>query len=138
MPQVKAGGVKLIAIGAPKRMALLPDVPTIAETVPGFTAVSWFALFGPPGMPSDVVAKINGEVRKIFADPDVQKNFLDKQYFEIDRRLARGAERAACAPKSRDGTSSSLKRTSKWNETFRLGGMIRRIAGSCRARRLAP
>jgi tripartite-type tricarboxylate transporter receptor subunit TctC len=81
VPQVKSGGVKMIAVGADKRMALLPDVPTVAETVPGFVAVSWFALFGPAGMPSDVVAKINGEVRKIFADPSVQKNFLDAQYF---------------------------------------------------------
>jgi tripartite-type tricarboxylate transporter receptor subunit TctC len=82
LPHAKAGGVKLLGIGAPKRMALLPDVPAIAETVPGFAAVSWFALYGPPNMPPDVVAKINGEVRKTFAEPDVQKNFLDKEYFE--------------------------------------------------------
>jgi tripartite-type tricarboxylate transporter receptor subunit TctC len=82
VPQVKAGTVKMIAVGAPKRMALLPDVPAVAETVPGFVAVSWFALFGPAGMPADVTAKINGEVRKIFAAADVQKNFLDAQYFE--------------------------------------------------------
>jgi tripartite-type tricarboxylate transporter receptor subunit TctC len=82
MPQAKAGGVKIIAVGAPKRMALLPDVPTVAETVPDYVAVSWFGLFGPAGMPADIVAKVNGEVRKIFADPAVQKNFLDAQYFE--------------------------------------------------------
>ena len=82
LPQAKAGSVKLIGVGAPKRMALLPDLPAIAETVPGYVAVSWFALFGPAGMPADVVAKINGEVRKTFADPEVQKSFLDAQYFE--------------------------------------------------------
>jgi tripartite-type tricarboxylate transporter receptor subunit TctC len=82
VPQWKSGAVKFIADGAPKRMKLLPDMPTIAETVPGFVAASWFGLFGPAGMPPDVVAKINGEVRKIFDDPDVQKNFLDAQYFE--------------------------------------------------------
>jgi len=82
VPQVKSGDVKMIAVGAAKRMALLPDVPTVAETVPGFVAVSWFALFGPAGMPPDVVAKINGEVRKIFADPGVQKTVLDAQYFD--------------------------------------------------------
>jgi tripartite-type tricarboxylate transporter receptor subunit TctC len=82
LPQAKAGTVKMIGIGTPKRLALLPDVPAIAETVPGFTAVSWFALFGPAGMPADIVAKINGEARKTFADPDVKKNFLDAQYFE--------------------------------------------------------
>ena len=82
MPQVKSGTVKMIAVGAPKRMALLPDVPTVAETVPGFVAVSWFALFGPAGMPADVTGTLNAEVRKIFADPNVQKTFLDAQYFE--------------------------------------------------------
>ncbi len=82
MPQAKAGKVKLIAVGAPKRITLLPDIPTIAETVPGYTAVSWFALFGPPGMPTDVVAKVGSEVEKTFSDPDVKKNFLDKEYFE--------------------------------------------------------
>jgi len=82
VPQVKAGTVKMIAIGAPKRLALLPDVPTVSETVPGYVAVSWFALFGPAGMPPDVVKTLNDEVRRIFADPNVQKNFLDAQYFE--------------------------------------------------------
>jgi tripartite-type tricarboxylate transporter receptor subunit TctC len=82
MPQVKAGMVKVAGVGAPKRMALLPDVPAIAETVPGFTAVSWFALFGPAGVPADVVEKINTEVRAIFADAKVRRDFLDAQYFE--------------------------------------------------------
>ncbi|MGB6965749.1 MAG: tripartite tricarboxylate transporter substrate binding protein [Xanthobacteraceae bacterium] len=82
MPQVKSGTVKMIAVGAPKRMALLPDVPPISETVPGYVAVSWFALFGPAGMPADVTSKLNAEVRKIFADPNVQKTFLNAQYFE--------------------------------------------------------
>jgi tripartite-type tricarboxylate transporter receptor subunit TctC len=82
MPQAKAGTVKIIGLGAEKRMALLPDVPAIAETVPAFTAVSWFGLFGPARLPPDVVAKINAEVRAIFADPKVRQDFLDAQYFE--------------------------------------------------------
>jgi tripartite-type tricarboxylate transporter receptor subunit TctC len=82
MPQVKAGTVKMIAVGAPNRMKLLPDTPTVAETVPGFAAISWFALYGPAGMPADVTNKLNAEVRKIFADPNVQKTFLDAQYFQ--------------------------------------------------------
>jgi tripartite-type tricarboxylate transporter receptor subunit TctC len=82
MPQAKAGAVKIVGLGAEKRMALLPDVPAIAETVPGFTAVSWFGLFGPAGVSADVVEKINAEVRVVFADPKVQHDFLDAQYFE--------------------------------------------------------
>jgi len=83
VPQWKADKVKLIAVGAAKRMALLPEVPTVAESgLPGYEAISWFGLFGPPGMPADIVAKINAEVRKTFADPDIKKNFLERQYFE--------------------------------------------------------
>jgi tripartite-type tricarboxylate transporter receptor subunit TctC len=83
MPQWKADKVKLIAVGAAKRMALLPEVPTVAESgLPGYEAVSWFGLFGPPGMPADVVAKINAEVRRIFADPEIKKSFLERQYFD--------------------------------------------------------
>jgi tripartite-type tricarboxylate transporter receptor subunit TctC len=83
VPQWKADKVKLIAVGAGKRMALLPEVPTVAESgLPDYEAVSWFGLFGPPGMPADVVAKINAEVRKVFADPEIKKSFLERQYFE--------------------------------------------------------
>jgi tripartite-type tricarboxylate transporter receptor subunit TctC len=82
MPQAKAGAVKVIGLGGEKRMTLLPDVPAIAETVPGFTAVSWFGLFGPAGVPAGIVDKINAEVRAIFADAKVQHDFLDAQYFE--------------------------------------------------------
>jgi tripartite-type tricarboxylate transporter receptor subunit TctC len=83
VPQWKTDKVKLIAVGAAKRMALLPEVPTVAESgLPGYEAVSWFGLFGPPGMGADIVAKINAEVRKVFADPEIKKNFLERQYFE--------------------------------------------------------
>jgi tripartite-type tricarboxylate transporter receptor subunit TctC len=83
VPQWKADKVRFLAVGAPKRMALLPEIPTVAESgLPGYEAVSWFGLFGPPGMPADVVAKINGEVRKLFADPEIKKSLLDQQYFE--------------------------------------------------------
>src|SRR5213595_495874 len=83
VPQWKADKVNLIAVGAAKRMRLLPEVPTVAESgLAGYEAVSWFGLFGPPGMPADIVAKINEEVRKAFSDPDIKENFLDRQYFE--------------------------------------------------------
>jgi len=83
VPQWKADKVKFIAVGAAKRMALLPEMPTVAESgLPSYEAISWFGLFGPAGMPADVVAKINGEVAKLFASPDFRKNFLERQYFE--------------------------------------------------------
>jgi tripartite-type tricarboxylate transporter receptor subunit TctC len=83
VPQAKAGKVRIIAIGAPKRLAGLPDVPTVAESgVPGFEALSWFGLYGPAGMPPAVVDKINGEVRKLFADAGFEKTFMAPQFFE--------------------------------------------------------
>jgi tripartite-type tricarboxylate transporter receptor subunit TctC len=83
VPQWKANRVKFIAVGAAKRMALLPEIPTVAESgLPGYEAVSWFGLFGPPAMPPEIVAKINTEVRKVLADPEIKKSFLEQQYFE--------------------------------------------------------
>jgi tripartite-type tricarboxylate transporter receptor subunit TctC len=83
VPQARGGKVRIIAIGAPQRLAGLPDVPTIAESgVPGFEAVSWFALYGPANMPPAVVDKINGEVRKLFADAAFNQTFMAPQYFE--------------------------------------------------------
>ena len=83
LPLATAGQVRFLAVGAEKRMRLLPDVPTVAEAgLPGYRAVSWFGLFAPAGTPRAVVDKINGEVRAFFADPTVVKNFLDPQLFE--------------------------------------------------------
>src|SRR6266516_4088014 len=62
-PQWKAGKVNLLAVGAARRMALLPEVPTVAESgLSGYEALSWFGLFGPPGMPAAPVGKIDAEL----------------------------------------------------------------------------
>jgi tripartite-type tricarboxylate transporter receptor subunit TctC len=83
VPQWKADKVNLLAVGAAKRMTLLPEIPTVAESgLAGYEAVSWFGLFGPPSMPAEIIAKLNGEVRNTFADPVVKKDFLDRQYFD--------------------------------------------------------
>jgi tripartite-type tricarboxylate transporter receptor subunit TctC len=83
VPQWKAGKVNLLAVGSARRMRLLPEAPTVAESgLPGYEAVSWFGLFGPPGMPAEIVGKLNDEVRKAFSDPEIKKDFLDREYFE--------------------------------------------------------
>jgi tripartite-type tricarboxylate transporter receptor subunit TctC len=83
VPQWKAGKVRMLAVGARKRLEGLPDIPTVSEGgLPGFEAVSWFALYGPAGMPADIVTKLNAEVRALFADPEVRRTFLLPQYFE--------------------------------------------------------
>jgi tripartite-type tricarboxylate transporter receptor subunit TctC len=82
VPQAKGGNLKLVAVGGKKRIPQLPDVPSVAETIPGYEAVSWFGLFGPAGMPPEVTAKINAEVRALFADPEFQKVYLDRYLFQ--------------------------------------------------------
>ncbi|HUD84843.1 MAG TPA: tripartite tricarboxylate transporter substrate binding protein [Xanthobacteraceae bacterium] len=77
MQLVKAGKLKLIAVATPQRLPSLPEVPTIAETLPGFVAVTWFALVAPPQTPAAIVDKINAGVNEALHDPDVQKRFAD-------------------------------------------------------------
>jgi tripartite-type tricarboxylate transporter receptor subunit TctC len=77
MQLVNAGKVKLIAVASPKRLASLPDVPTIAETLPGFAAVTWYAIVAPPSTPAAIVDKINAGVNEALHDPDIQKRLAD-------------------------------------------------------------
>lgn len=81
VPQVDGHKVKFLAIGSPKRLKKLPNVPAVAETVPGFVAQSWFGLFAPAKTPQPLVDRINADVRKIFQEPEV-KVFLDREFFE--------------------------------------------------------
>jgi tripartite-type tricarboxylate transporter receptor subunit TctC len=78
LPLVKAGKLKLIAVASPKRLADLPDVPTIAETLPGFDSSAWYAIMAPPGTPKAITDKINADVNEALRDPvilDKLKNF---------------------------------------------------------------
>jgi tripartite-type tricarboxylate transporter receptor subunit TctC len=76
--QVRGGNLRAIAVTSAKRSPALPDVPTIAEAgVPGFEAASWFGLFAPAKTPRPVVERLNAEVRKALADPEVQKRFAE-------------------------------------------------------------
>jgi tripartite-type tricarboxylate transporter receptor subunit TctC len=78
LPQVQGGSVRAIAVTTRERIAALPDVPTIAESgVPGFELANWWAIFGPGHMPPALAERISADIRKILADPDVQKRFAD-------------------------------------------------------------
>ena len=79
MQLVKAGKLKLIAVASAQRMASLPDVPTIAETLPGFASVAWYAIAAPPGTPAAVVAKVNAGVNEALHDPDILKRLANLQ-----------------------------------------------------------
>ena len=73
LPHVRAGKLRPLAVLGTARSPALPDVPTVAESVPGFEVSNWIGLFGPAGMPPVIVARLNAEVQKIMRSPEIQK-----------------------------------------------------------------
>ena len=71
LPMAKEGKIRALAQTTATRSGAAPDVPTVAETVPGFEATTWFAMFAPAGTPKDVVARINAEMQRVYKLPDV-------------------------------------------------------------------
>jgi len=82
IPQVKAGRIKALAIGAARRIPQLPDTPTVAETLPGFAAQSWVGMLVPARTPNEIIARLNAEATKALADPEVRGK-LDAQGFDV-------------------------------------------------------
>jgi tripartite-type tricarboxylate transporter receptor subunit TctC len=74
---VKAGRLRAFAVSSAKRSASSPDVPTVAELgYPGFDGSSWFGLVGPPGLPRDIVIKLQTEIASILAKPDIREKLI--------------------------------------------------------------
>jgi tripartite-type tricarboxylate transporter receptor subunit TctC len=73
LPHVRAGKLRALAVLGTARSPALPDVPTVAESVPGFEVSNWIAIFGPAGMPPAIVARLNAEVQKVMRSPEIQK-----------------------------------------------------------------
>jgi tripartite-type tricarboxylate transporter receptor subunit TctC len=71
LPQAKAGTARGLGITGPNRLAAAPDIPTVAETLPGFDAQSWHGLFAPVGTPKAIVDQIAAEVKRIISQPEV-------------------------------------------------------------------
>jgi tripartite-type tricarboxylate transporter receptor subunit TctC len=76
-PQARAGKVVALAVTSTERSPSAPDVPTMAETIPGFEATSWHGLFAPAGTPRPVVEKLAAEVKRVFEQPEVVKNLTE-------------------------------------------------------------
>jgi tripartite-type tricarboxylate transporter receptor subunit TctC len=77
LEHVKAGRLRLLAVTEAKRSALLPDVPAVHESVPGYEMAVWYGAFGPAGMPPAIVARLNAEIGRILFLPDVKKKMED-------------------------------------------------------------
>ena len=72
-PNIKAGKLRAIGIATRQRHRLLPDVPTIGETVPGFEVSPWYGLFAPAGTPREIVMRLNAELSKVMNSAEIQE-----------------------------------------------------------------
>ena len=76
LPHMKTGRMRGLAVTSLKRSPSLPDVPAVAETVTGYEAVSWFAIWGPKGMSKPLLSLLNSELNKVLAKPDIKARIV--------------------------------------------------------------
>src|SRR5438874_3363897 len=81
-PQIKAGRLRALAVAGAKRSPTFPDLPTIGEFYPGFENSIWLGLFGPAGMPEDVLERLRAEVRRALESSDVKASLMGKGSLE--------------------------------------------------------
>jgi tripartite-type tricarboxylate transporter receptor subunit TctC len=74
-PHIRSGKLRALGTGGPKRSAILPDVPTIGEGVPGYEATNWWGIVAPAGTPPAIVEKLNREIVAVLNSDEVQKQF---------------------------------------------------------------
>ena len=81
VPQVKAGRVRALAVASLQRSAVMPDVPTVAESgLSGFEGGAWYGLLAPAATPRAIVERLNGEIVRILKLPDIQQRLHNEAY----------------------------------------------------------
>jgi tripartite-type tricarboxylate transporter receptor subunit TctC len=110
MTHVKAGKLRALAQGGPNRSRVLPDLPALAETLPGFQALTWYALFVPRATPSRIVARLNAEIVKILGDQAVAQ-----------RLVTQGLDPAPGTPA--ELTAYMREETERFSRIIKLAGM---------------
>ena len=110
LSQVSAGKLRAIAVSAPKRLKVLPDIPALAEVVPGFALVGWYGLAGPARMPKPIIAKLHAETVAFAKSPAIVK-----------RMTALGSEMVGSDPETfRQFMLADVK---KWADLVKRSGM---------------
>ncbi len=110
IPHVRAGKLRALAVSGKKRAEVLPDVPTVAEHVPGFEASSWYGVFATAGTPPDVIAKLNQEMARALNPPEVRQ-----------RLASEGTEVVAGNPE--DFMTLFRAEVAKWARVIRQSGI---------------
>lgn len=72
---IRGGRLRPLGVTSPSRLTVLPEVPTVAETVPGFEAAQWFGIFGPASIPRPILEKLNAAFTEALMSPEVRKKY---------------------------------------------------------------
>lgn len=109
-PQVRAGKLRALAVTAPKRVAALPDLPAMAEVLPGFEVIGWYGVIGPANMPRPIVARLHSELIRILSIAEVR-----------ERIVTDGSDPVGSSPEEfRQFMQADL---AKWTKVVRESGM---------------
>jgi tripartite-type tricarboxylate transporter receptor subunit TctC len=107
--QVRAGRIRAIAVTTPQRIAAMPDIPAVAEALPGYEVVGWYGVIGPANLPAPIVTKLHDELVQVLAQPDVR-----------ERIVADGSEPVGNSPQEfRDYMAADL---AKWAKVVKESG----------------
>ena len=109
LPMAREGKIRAIAVTTAKRSSAAPDIPTVAESVPGFEATTWFALFAPANTPRAVIDRLNAEVQRVYRLPEVQ-----------DRLKSLGLEAVLSSPEELSRYQAS--EIAKWAKVVKFAG----------------
>jgi tripartite-type tricarboxylate transporter receptor subunit TctC len=77
LPYIQSGQLRALAVSSDKRLAVLPDIPTVSEVLPGFVVTSWWAIVAPPGTPEAITDKLSAGIGEVVREPDVAKKLTD-------------------------------------------------------------
>ena len=109
VPQMRAGKVRGLAVTTPQRVPSLPDIPAVAEAVPGYEVIGWYGVIGPAGMPQPIVTRLHDALVRVLAMPDVRERIVND-----------GAEPVGHAPQAfRDFMAADL---AKWAKLVKESG----------------
>lgn len=110
LPQVRSGKLRGLGVTSAKRLTALPDVPAIAETVPGYEVLTWYGVFGPAGLPAPLLKRLHGAVITAMGSKDVQ-----------ERLTALGAEAATNSPSA--FAAMVKEEIAKWGKVVQSAGI---------------
>jgi tripartite-type tricarboxylate transporter receptor subunit TctC len=109
-PHVQAGRIRLLATGARQRTDAIREVPTIAETLPGFDLITWYGLFAPRRTPPAVVTRLHRELVAILTSAEIARSFA-----------AQGIDPAHTTPQALEQIMRS--ETERWRKVIRVAGI---------------